>query len=135
MSMSGARKPDRPERKKVNLSETVAKPVRKFVFDYFLENSRAPVLEEIMRTFHLVRSEARDVLEELEAAHHVIRLPGTQRILMANPFSALDTPFAVKIGNKRYLAGVRGMLLHSMLWSGGRAASIRFAITAKSPSE
>jgi len=102
MSMSGARKPDRPERKKVNLSETVAKPVRKFVFDYFLENSRAPVLEEIMRTFHLVRSEARDVVEELEAAHHVIRLPGTQRILMANPFSALDTPFAVKIGNKRY---------------------------------
>src|SRR5438093_4185281 len=100
MSMSGARKPDRPERKKVNLAETVAKPVRKFVFDYFLKNSRAPVLEEVMRTFHLVRSEARDVLEELEAAHHVIRLPGTQRILMANPFSALDTPFAVKIGNK-----------------------------------
>jgi len=86
MSMSGARKPDRPGLERVNLSETVAKPVRKFVFDYFLENSRAPVLEEVMQSFHLARSEARDVLEELETAHHVIRLPGTQRILMANPF-------------------------------------------------
>ena len=87
---------------RVKLSETIAKPVRKFVFDYFLENSRAPVLEEIMQSFHLARSEASDILEELETAHHVIRLPGTHRILMANPFSALDTPFAVKIGNKGY---------------------------------
>ena len=74
----------------MNLSETVAKPVRKFVFDYFLENSRAPVLEEIMRTFHLVRSEARDVLEELEAAHHVIRLPGTQTFLKIGGYFKTD---------------------------------------------
>src|SRR6059036_58922 len=55
-----------------------------------------------MQSFDLARSEASDILEELETAHHVIRLPGTQRILMANPFSALDTPFAVKISNKGY---------------------------------
>src|SRR5206468_10134891 len=100
--MSGVRIPDRHGFEKVNPLENMAKPVRKFIFDYFLGNSRAPVLEEVMQRFHLARCDAHDVLEELEAAHHVIRLPGTQRILMANPFSALDTPFAVKIGNKRY---------------------------------
>ena len=81
---------------------SLAKPVRKFIFDYFLENSRAPVLEEIMERFRLTRSEAANLLEELETAHHVIRVPGTQRILMANPFSALDTPFKVKVADKGY---------------------------------
>ena len=119
----------------MKLSETIAKPVRKFVFDYFLENNRAPVLEEIMQSFHLARSEASDILEELETAHHVIRLPGTQRILMANPFSALDTPFAVKIGNKGYFGACAwdAVAFHVMLV--GRAWSIRSAITAQSPSE
>jgi len=90
--MSGVRKPDRHGFEKVNPLENMAKPVRKFIFDYFLGNSRAPVLEEVMQRFHLARCDAHDVLEELEAQHHVFRLPGTQRILMANPFSALDTP-------------------------------------------
>lgn len=84
------------------MTETAAKAVRKYIFDYFLENSRAPVLEEIMALFKATRGEAARVLEELEAAHHVVRVPGTDRILMANPFSALDTPFRVNIGDKRY---------------------------------
>lgn len=75
---------------------------RKFVFDYFFENSQAPVLEEMMAKFSVSRTQASRTLEELEAAHHVIRVPGTNRILMANPFSALDTPFRVAVGGKEY---------------------------------
>ncbi|MEM3637295.1 MAG: alkylmercury lyase family protein [Conexivisphaerales archaeon] len=86
------------------MAENLAKEVRKYIFDYFLDNSRAPVLEEIMDRFGLPRNEAARVLEELEVAHHVIRVPGTNRILMANPFSALDTPFRVKVGRKGYFA-------------------------------
>jgi len=78
------------------------KAVRKYIFDYLLENCRAPVLEEMMIRFGLDRNQAAQVLEELEVAHHVIRVPGTNRILMANPFSALDTPFRVKVGKKGY---------------------------------
>jgi len=84
------------------MAESPGKVVRKYIFDYFLENSRAPVLEEIMNRFRLGRNEAARVLEELEVAHHVIRVPGTNRILMANPFSALDTPFRVTVGDKGY---------------------------------
>jgi len=86
------------------MAESPAKEVRKYIFDYFLSNSRAPVLEEIMDRFGLTRKEAAKVLEELELAHHVIRVPGTNRILMANPFSALDTPFRVEVGAKEYFA-------------------------------
>jgi len=75
---------------------------RKYIFDFFFENCCAPVLEEMMRRFHLGREEADSVLRALEASHHILLLPGTQRILMANPFSGITTPFEDMIGGKRY---------------------------------
>lgn len=84
------------------MTQGISRDVRKYIFDYFLENCRAPVLEEIMSRFGMTRDAGAEVLEELEVAHHVIRVPATNRILMANPFSALDTPFRVSVGNKRY---------------------------------
>jgi hypothetical protein len=86
------------------MTEAPAKEVRKYIFDYFLENCRAPVLEEVMRRFGLGREEAARALESLEVAHHVVRVPGTNRILMANPFSALSTPFRVRAGGKDYFS-------------------------------
>jgi hypothetical protein len=86
------------------MSGNLVKAVRKYIFDYFLGNCRAPVLEELMIHFRLQRREASSVLEELEAAHCITRVPGTNRILMANPFSALDTPFRVKVDRKGYFA-------------------------------
>ena len=80
------------------------KLVRKYIFDYFFEKCRAPVLEEIMRKFLLGREEAFAVLNGLEAAHHLLLLPGTQRILMANPFSGITTPFRDTIAGKAYFA-------------------------------
>lgn len=84
------------------MGEDTTKAMRKYIFDYFLENSRAPVLEELMGRFGLDRAGAAEALEALETAHHVIRVPGTDRILMANPFSALATPFRVKVDSKAY---------------------------------
>ncbi len=69
--------------------------VRKYVFDHFLEHAAPPVLEQIMERFRLGRSEAFEALQALEAAHHLKLVPGTQRILMAFPFSAVATPFRV----------------------------------------
>lgn len=105
------------------MREDLPKLVRKYIFDYFLENSRAPVLEEIMKRFALTRAEAGDVLESLEKAHHVVRLPGTQRILMANPISALHTPFRVRVADRRYFAPCAwdSVAFHVML---GRAIEV-----------
>jgi len=86
------------------LSETLQKTVRKYVYDYFLERERAPVIEEIMEKFHLDRMKAHQVLLGIEQAHNLSLVPGTQRILMAHPFSAIATPFKVTIGSKTYYA-------------------------------
>src|SRR5437899_10690132 len=84
------------------LSETLQKTVRKYVYDYFLEKERAPVIEEIMEKFHLDRMTAHQVFLAIEQAHNLSLVPGTQRILMAHPFSAIASPFKVTIGSKTY---------------------------------
>jgi hypothetical protein len=90
-------------------SKTNAGPtreVRKYIFDYFEEHALAPVLEQIMIEFELDRRTAFQTLLDLESAHHIILVPGTQRILMAWPFSSVVTPFRVRIeaGQKKYFA-------------------------------
>lgn len=86
------------------MSEELENRSRKFIFDYFFKNSRAPVVEEMMESFHLDRVETYRLLKRLEELHHIILVPGTQRILMANPFSAIATPFVDRIQGQSYFA-------------------------------
>lgn len=100
--------------------ENKSKPVRKFVFDHFLEKSASPVIEQIMSKFELSRDNAFEVLRELEAARHLALLSGTQRILMAWPFSSIATPFRAKVDKKgSYFANCAwdSIALHVMLGS------------------
>jgi hypothetical protein len=60
----------------------------------------APVLEQIVRKFGLDRASAFKVLVDLQSARHIALLTGTQRILMAFPFSSIVTPFRVKVAGK-----------------------------------
>jgi len=70
-----------------------------------------------MQRFKLTRKEAFQLFRELEADHHILLVPGTQRILMANPYSAISTPFRVYVGNKRFFANCAWdtVSLHVML--------------------
>src|SRR5438132_14251389 len=76
------------------------KNVRKYIFEHFEEHAIAPVLEQIMQKFGLDRASAFNALVELQSARHIALLPGTQRILMAFPFSSIVTPFRVRIAGK-----------------------------------
>ena len=53
-----------------------------------------------MRKFGLDRVSAFSVLVDLQSARHIALLTGTQRILMAFPFSSIVTPFRVKVAGK-----------------------------------
>ena len=81
-------------------SENLQKNVRKYIFEHFEEDTTAPVLEQIMRKFGLDRASAFKVLADLQSARHIALLTGTQRILMAFPFSSVVTPFRVKVAGK-----------------------------------
>jgi len=83
-----------------NNSEILQKNVRKYIFEHFEEQAVAPVLEQIMRKFGLDRDSAFKVLTDLQSARHIALLTGTQRILMAFPFSSIVTPFRVRVAGK-----------------------------------
>lgn len=93
--------------------------VRKYILEYFDQHGVSSVLEEVMQKFKLDRGSAYQKLHELEAAHHIFLVPGTQRILMAWPFSSVVTPFKVRIvdNRKEYFANCAwdAIALHVML--------------------
>ena len=97
--------------------EALAQRVRLFIFEHFLEGGVPPVVEQLMREFTLSRDDASAVLRELEAAHHLATVPGTARILMAFPFSAIATPFRTVVGDRSYFANCAwdALAFHSML--------------------
>src|SRR5215472_7799576 len=81
-----------------------SRAVRKYIFDHFFETTCPPSLEEAMLKFGLSRNQTFAHFKQLEADHHIILVPGTQRILMANPYSAVTTPFRVEIRGRNYFA-------------------------------
>src|SRR3989442_7774963 len=100
-------------------ADPLARDVRKYVFDHFLEHAVPPVLEQIMERYHLDRVKAFAVLKALEDARHLKLVPGTQRILMAFPFSGVATPFRVTrpVIRRRYYANCAwdAVAFHAML--------------------
>jgi hypothetical protein len=97
--------------------DDLAARVRKFLFDHFLEQAAPPVAERLMTDFSLSRDEAADVLHSLEAARHIALVKGTERILMAFPFSAIATPFRVTVRGRTYFANCAwdAIAFHAML--------------------
>ena len=97
-------------------AQTVAS-VRLAIFERFLEEARAPVVEELMTEFALPRNEMTAILDALVAARHIAVVPGSARILMAFPFSAIATPFVVTARGQRYFANCAwdAIAFHAML--------------------
>jgi hypothetical protein len=86
------------------LAPDLVRQVRKFIFDSFEATGAPPVVEQIMRRFGLDRTQAFQALAALQDAHHIALVKGTQRILMAFPFSSVTTPFRVTADGRTYYA-------------------------------
>lgn len=91
--------------------------VRQHIFERCVQDARAPVVEELMTAFALSRDETTRVLRELESARHIALVPGSARILMAFPFSAVTTPFRVRARGRDYFANCAwdAVAFHAML--------------------
>jgi hypothetical protein len=96
---------------------TLAQRVRLHVFEHFRDHAVPPLVEQLMTEFGLTRADTVAVLREVAEARGVAVVRGTSRILMAWPFSAIATPFAVRSGGKRYYANCSwdAIAFHAML--------------------
>jgi hypothetical protein len=96
---------------------TLAQRVRLHVFEHFREHAVPPLVEQLMTEFGLTRAETVAVLREVAETRGVAVVKGTSRILMAWPFSAVATPFAVRADGKHYYANCSwdAIAFHTML--------------------
>jgi len=96
---------------------TLAQRVRLWIFEYFLEHSAPPVVEELMHEFALDRAATEAVLDDLVASRSLALVKGTHRILMAWPISAIATPFVVHTRGRDYFANCSwdAVAFHAML--------------------
>jgi hypothetical protein len=78
--------------------------IRLHVYRFFVENERPPTFEETAEHFNLTPDEARLAYHRLHDGHAFFLDPGTDRIRMANPLSAVETPFVVRVNGKRLYA-------------------------------
>jgi Alkylmercury lyase len=76
--------------------------VRLEVYRFFVDQGRPPVPAEVAATLATDQASVEDSLRRLAEAHVLALAPGTRYIWMANPLSAIPTPFQVEIGGRRF---------------------------------
>jgi hypothetical protein len=86
------------------MNEDTIWDIRAYVYQHFAETTLPPRTEEVASRFNLTHEEAISAFEELHQRHALYLKPGTYQILMANPFSGVETPFKVHANGKTYFA-------------------------------
>lgn len=76
--------------------------VRTAVYDFFISEGRAPVASELAAILGTVPIVVEEAFGRLHDAHQLVLAPGTPYIWMANPFSALPTPYRVTVGERGF---------------------------------
>lgn len=86
------------------MDENTLWEIRAFVYGHFAETTHPPSVEETATRFGLSHEESASAYEALHQRHAFFLGPGTHRILMANPFSGVETPFKVYANGRTYSA-------------------------------
>lgn len=69
--------------------------VRLHIYERFLADGRPPTVAETAVALETAPEEVEDAYRRLEAGHVIVLAPGTTNVWMANPLSAVPTPFRV----------------------------------------
>lgn len=78
--------------------------IRLYVYQYFVDHGRPPTYAETAGHFALPPATARDAYHRLHEHHALFLEPGTDTIRMANPLSAIPTPYRVFVEGRRLWA-------------------------------
>lgn len=85
--------------------------VRLFVYETIIASGAAPDVMAVAEHFGLDQSGAQEALERLHAAHALFLDPVTRNVRIANPFSAVPTPYVVHVDAAAYWANCAWDLL------------------------
>ncbi len=83
-------------------TEEIDLKIRAAVYDSVMSRSKPFTARELSRTLDLSLAEAKASLERLASAKALVLQPESREVLMAPPFSAVPTPFAVFAVDRLY---------------------------------
>lgn len=83
---------------------TFDREVRLAVYRKVVGEGMPPTAPEIASGLGVATSDVETSFRRLADGHVLVLAPGTPYIWMANPFSAIPTPFEVAVGDRRYFA-------------------------------
>jgi len=76
--------------------------VRLHVMSTLVGEGRAPSVRETAVALGLSDEDAAAAYDRLQEGHVIVLAPGTRNVWMANPLSAVPTPFTVEVGYRRW---------------------------------
>jgi hypothetical protein len=76
--------------------------VRLAIMRMFVDEARPPAQNELASMVAMPQADVEASLRRLADAHVIVLAPGTPLVWMANPFSALPTPFEVRSRDRRW---------------------------------
>ena len=76
--------------------------VRIHIYDEIITSSRIPRLRDVARAVGAEESAVRDAFRRMQDAHVLVLQTDSDEILMANPFSAVPTPYVVRVGTQSW---------------------------------
>lgn len=82
--------------------QTVDAAVRVEIYRFFVDQLRPPVAAELAEALEMDQASVESSLRRLDEGHVLVLAPGTPYIWMANPLSALPTPFLVDMGRRTW---------------------------------
>ena len=85
------------------------KVVRSYVYDYVISEGLPPTIAETSAALSRSSDELRASFQRLADGHILVLQKGSGEILMANPFSAVPTPFLVKVEDRSYTVIASGL--------------------------
>ena len=84
------------------LAEDMDLRVRAAVYDRLMAAGAAPTSAQLAGQLGLAPAEVRESFERLASARALVLQRQSREVLMANPFSAVPTPFAVTVRGRLY---------------------------------
>jgi hypothetical protein len=88
----------------------VTNDVRLHIYERFVADGRPPTVTETAEALGIAEDEAAEAYHELERQHVIVLAPGTTNVWMANPLSAIPTPFRAETE--------RGSFWGNCVWDG-----------------
>ena len=106
-------------------SDALDTRVRVHLYEDFVAHGRPPSVVETASALGLAEPEVADAYRRLEEARVIVLAPGTLNVWMANPLSAIPTPFRVETPKGSYWGNCiwDALGIPAMLGTEGRVAT------------